>query len=520
MRIIVTMVIFQILNLEILHGIYVIKYITNNLYFALERNNLILSKTQSNFRLISIKQNLYFIEIMNTRKKLGVNNNNKIKIYDNKEKINENKKIWNITRVRENEYVIYNLYNFKIIEIINNSIKCSRNITDIFNNNSNKNLNTNFNFIKLVEEAKIIKKFINIINNEEIDVVIKYIDLTDITLKREGITQIYKDKDNEELRYCIRSILQNIPWIRNIIILMPNEKVKFLKSITEIRNKIIYVKDKDFLGFDSANIHSFTFQLFKLENFGISKNFIYMEDDFFIGKPLKKTDFFYYDIEKKQVLPLLLTKYFQEINKKDILEQCNQYYSLFKNIENIHPHSYEGWWLSIYNTDLYFLERYNNTIINTNFTHNAISENIDELKTIFKEIQNYKFINETLLSKERHILTLNQPHFLNLYQLNINHKKTHPLHYQYIPIEKIKTNKLNSPLFVLNTGGNHIPSNRQYKIQKKIMEKRFPFPTEYEIVDNKQSIIQGYLIKFFFLFFFSFFIVTIVKIFILYKEYI
>ena len=299
---------------------------------------------------------------------------------------------------------------------------------------------------------------------------------------------------------------------------MPNEKVKFLKSITEIRNKILYVKDKDFLGFDSANIHSFTFQLHKLENFGISKNFIYLEDDFFIGKPLKKTDFFYYDIEKKQVLPFLLTKYFQEINKKDILEQCNQYYSLFKNIENIHPHSYEGWLLSIYNTDLYFLERYNNTIINTNFTHNAISENTDELKTIFKEIQNYKFINETLLSKERHILTLNQPHFLNLYQLNINHKKTHPLHYQYIPIEKIKTNKLNSPLFVLNTGGNHIPSNRQYKIQKKIMEKRFPFSTEYEIVDNKQPNIQALLKKIFFLFFISFFIVATVKNFILCKE--
>ena len=163
MRIIVTMVLLQMLNLEILQGIYAIKYLANNLYFKLERNNLILSKKQSNFRLISIKQNLYYIEIMNTRKKLGVNNNNKIKIYDNKEKINENKKIWNITRVRENEYIIYNLFNFKIIEIINNSIKCSRNITDLFNINSN-NLNTNFNFIKLVEEAKIIKKFINIIN--------------------------------------------------------------------------------------------------------------------------------------------------------------------------------------------------------------------------------------------------------------------------------------------------------------------------------------------------------------------
>ena len=32
-----------------------------------------------------------------------------------------------------------------------------------------------------------------------------------------------------------------------------------------------------------------------MENLGISKNFIYMEDDFFIGKELKKFDFFYYD---------------------------------------------------------------------------------------------------------------------------------------------------------------------------------------------------------------------------------
>ena len=31
------------------------------------------------------------------------------------------------------------------------------------------------------------------------------------------------------------------------------------------------------------------------KNFGVSKNFIYMEDDFFIGKYLKKADFFYYD---------------------------------------------------------------------------------------------------------------------------------------------------------------------------------------------------------------------------------
>ena len=170
----------------------------------------------------------------------------------------------------------------------------------------------------MIDEAKFEPKNLEIINSEEIDVVVKYIDLTDKSLKREGINQIYKDNDNEELRYSLRSIFQNIPWVRKIFILMPNEKVRFLKPIEEIKNKIIYIKDKDLLGFESANIHSFTFQLYKLEKFGVSKNFIYMEDDFFIGKPLKKTDFFYYDNNKKKVLPYLLTKYFQELQEIDI----------------------------------------------------------------------------------------------------------------------------------------------------------------------------------------------------------
>lgn len=69
---------------------------------------------------------------------------------------------------------------------------------------------------------------------------------------------------------------------------MPNEKVRYLKTYEEIEEKIIYINDKDFLGFESANIFSFTFNLYKLENFGVSKNFIYLEDDFFIGKSLKK----------------------------------------------------------------------------------------------------------------------------------------------------------------------------------------------------------------------------------------
>ena len=95
--------------------------------------------------------------------------------------------------------------------------------------------------------------------------------------------------------------------------------------------------------------------------------------------------------------------------------------------------------------------------------------------------------NYTLFSKERHILTLNQPYFVNLYQLNIKHKKVHSIPYNYIRMENVnKVNLYNTSLFVINTDGNEIPSRKHYIIQKQIMEKRFPIPTKYEIIKDKQ----------------------------------
>ena len=333
-------------------------------------------------------------------------------------------------------------------------------------------------------------------------------------MNRIGITQIYKDKDNEELRYSLRSILEYLPWIRKIFILMPNLKVRYFKSVEQINEKIIYIKDKDLLGFDSANIFSFTFNLYKLEKFGLSKNFIYMEDDFFIGKLLKKYDFFYYDEKEKKVLPYLLTKHFQELNKSEIIYKYN---NLYKIKDSIHPHSHYGWWLSIYSTERYFIQKYKKALINTFFTHNAISENIDDLKEIFHEIKNYEYINETLFFKERFILTLNQPHFVDLYQLNIKHKKVNSIPYKYIEIEKLHKYKLNSALFVINTSGNHIPLTRQYKIQKKIIKKRFPFQSKYEIIDFEN--IKIYFLKIIYInILYLFILFFILKIFILISD--
>ena len=132
-----------------------------------------------------------------------------------------------------------------------------------------------------------------VIEREPIDLVYKYIDLTDRKLHRDGIPACQKDFDNEEFKYSMRSVLKNIPWVRKIFVIMPNEKVKFLKDAREISDKIVYIKDKDLLDHDSASSVCFEFNLWKLKDFGCSENFIYMNDDYFIGKRLEKSDFFY-----------------------------------------------------------------------------------------------------------------------------------------------------------------------------------------------------------------------------------
>ena len=79
-----------------------------------------------------------------------------------------------------------------------------------------KYINYLFIFKKIYDVVTFTKINSKIINNEPIDIIMKYIDITDKTLNRTGIKQTYKDKDNEELRYSLRSIFQYIPWVRKI----------------------------------------------------------------------------------------------------------------------------------------------------------------------------------------------------------------------------------------------------------------------------------------------------------------
>ena len=119
---------------------------------------------------------------------------------------------------------------------------------------------------------------------------------------------------------------------------MPNERVKYFKSPEEIKDKIIYVKDKDLIGFDSASSPVFQFNLWRMKDFGMSENFILMDDDYFIGKPLKKSNFFYE--ENGQVYPALVTRDYYEMSQKNLQNKIDAVFEKSKKVDSHSPNGF------------------------------------------------------------------------------------------------------------------------------------------------------------------------------------
>ena len=145
-----------------------------------------------------------------------------------------------------------------------------------------------------------------------------------------------------------------------------------------------------------------------------------------------------------------------------------------------------AWSLSLLSTKKFFLDYYNNmTIINPVPSHNAIAYNIQDLKEIYElVVNNYQYANETLNSLVRHILTLQTQHFVDLYEFNVKHRKVNSLKFNVFPMDLLKLHYLNSTdLFAINTGGDKVYTEEEYKNQREIMQLRFPNKTPYEIED-------------------------------------
>lgn len=348
----------------------------------------------------------------------------------------------------------------------------------------------NFFALMFVAIALISVKAEGLLDNEPVDVVIKYIDLSDKNLHRPGIKSIKKDEDNEELRYCLRSILENMPWVRKIFIIMPNEKVKYLKPYDRIKDKIVYVKDKDLIGFDSASSITFEFNLWRLKKFGCSQNFIYFNDDCFVGKPAKKSDFFYEQDGK--IVPYVIyaasVGYGQYEPIRKFYEKC--YY------ENSNRHTSRQFQYQQISSLMFLYKYFGRDIIAPRgrigyFPHNALGQNLDESKEIYDLIKNhYQYPDACLkaIYREKHSLTMNT--LYSFYFINKSHKKITDIDGRYIDLRRAKDLKLEYKLFCINKSGDSTYSMIDCIGSRIAMMKRFPRPTKYEIPEIADGVYE------------------------------
>ena len=244
----------------------------NNFTLTVQNDNIFFSKSDIGndkiFYITTTFSKSYFIISRDQQKRIGIDDENKLHLYKLDDKKNIEKTFWNIIEDKnQNYFLIQNVFNQKYLEIKtkNNKLRCKNSIESLNLNNTDNIKNIyKFHFFKLFEEVQIRPIDIEMVNKEPIDILMKYTDYTDKSLNITGIKENLKVKDMEEIKYSIRSILKYIPWVRKIYIVMPNDKVRFLKPIEEINDKFVYIKVKDLIGFDTSNPASVQLNLFNL----------------------------------------------------------------------------------------------------------------------------------------------------------------------------------------------------------------------------------------------------------------
>lgn len=95
--------------------------------------------------------------------------------------------------------------------------------------------------------------------------------------------------NHNEIYYSIKSVLINIPWVRNIFIVTDNQ----IPDVLSLSNKIKIVDHRDIIEntfLPTFNSHVIEAHLHNITD--LSEHFIYFNDDVFVARPLMASHFF------------------------------------------------------------------------------------------------------------------------------------------------------------------------------------------------------------------------------------
>lgn len=264
---------------------------------------------------------------------------------------------------------------------------------------------------------------------------------------------------------------------------MPNDKVRYFKEVKYINEKIVYVKDKDILGYDSSNCNAFIYRFWMMKKFGISDNIIIMDDDCFIGNKLDKKDFFY--VKNGKVAPLITTSKFLKIKKEEVVKKMEFYgkkAKLSKEEQNQDIFVYVKFltYNFIFNI---FNKTLNDSLFIPYYTHNAIPINLNDAKEIYDLVYNSKYKYNTLDCPYRHHEFIHFQILISSYTFIKHNKKINNIPSKVIDLNNSISSNHNFSLFCINKGGGNYSNLNLYKT-KIFMEYLFPQATPYEIVNN------------------------------------
>ncbi len=121
-------------------------------------------------------------------------------------------------------------------------------------------------------------------------------------------------------------------------------------------------------------------------------NFIYFNDDYFVGNPLKKTDFFY--VENGRIVPYIIAKKINQNISKSIIEQY--YYDWYKFISKRKylTQDHIEYTLQANATRLFIYKLFGEDAKLLKHDHNAISDNVIEGEEIYNVVLNKYNKNE------------------------------------------------------------------------------------------------------------------------------